>query len=396
MFKYLLASLILLIVGLATFGFLYFKKALPNSKTYDQSSLDQKNSPSTPHQTTQSLFVQPLNKIRNENYLIGSWYFAGWWSNPPSHYNHAKADWRSSYPDREPLIGWFDDNQKAMDEEIRQAHSGGLDFFAFDWYTDRDSIEYPGSRENINNGLKFFLTSSNKSLMKFALLYVNTDGQTQFEVITESEWSQVTDKWVSYFKDPQYLKIDNKPVLIVISAGGMHSQWGGKEGVLKALSKLRSKAKVAGFPGVYVGGSLNDLGKNGENPKKYAEEGYDFFIGGYASHGDIGLDSQPYNFLFSWAPNFWNQFTSNSPLPFVPTVSVGWDRRPVVYKPEGYLTDKSPEKFGQLLKLAKDFNDSHNQKMVMIYAWNEIGEGGILMPTKADGYSYLNQILKIF
>jgi hypothetical protein len=52
--------------------------------------------------------------------------------------------------------------------------------------------------------------------------------------------------------------------------------------------------------------------------------------------------------------------------------------------------------------LAKNFLDCNaamrieNQKMLMIYAWNEIGEGGELIPTRAEGDSYLRQIKQVF
>ena len=33
---------------------------------------------------------------------------------------------------------------------------------------------------------------------------------------------------------------------------------------------------------------------------------------------------------------------------------------------------------------------------MLIFAWNEIGEGSALIPNKVDGYTYLNVIRRVF
>jgi hypothetical protein len=36
------------------------------------------------------------------------------------------------------------------------------------------------------------------------------------------------------------------------------------------------------------------------------------------------------------------------------------------------------------------------ERLVLIYAWNEIGEGGALIPNRTDGYAYTNVVRRVF
>jgi hypothetical protein len=36
------------------------------------------------------------------------------------------------------------------------------------------------------------------------------------------------------------------------------------------------------------------------------------------------------------------------------------------------------------------------ERIVLIYAWNEIGEGGALIPNRTDGYAYTNAVRRVF
>ena len=54
--------------------------------------------------------------------------------------------------------------------------------------------------------------------------------------------------------------------------------------------------------------------------------------------------------------------------------------------------------FKKLLSDAKEvaLKSPSKTKFVTIYAWNEWGEGGYLLPTKSDGYSYLEALREVF
>jgi len=101
----------------------------------------------------------------------------------------------------------------------------------------------------------------------------------------------------------------------------------------------------------------------------------------------------------------WQQFTQDDALPYIPDVTTGWDKRPweKVDEPQKnraiYYTDRSPELVGQLVSKAIQWvkaNPTHAtaERLVMLYAWNENGEGGYLTPTRAEGTAYLDAIAR--
>ena len=413
---------------------------------------DQPTSPRTPDRAG----VQRLGSADAQSlstYLVGAYYFSGWWRDPstpvlglgyfPGHYIHnyprSPMDWREEYPEREPVTGWFDDRQKFVDNQIRIAAEGKIDFFAFEYFPEReDAREFPGSRENNNNGLDFFKTSPYKGLMQFALLYVNSG---RFAITERDEWRRYVRKWVrDNFTDPQYLKIDGKPVFLLINAPGLIPQWGSESNVKERLQELRNETLKAGFPGVLIGGGITRASPAAI--EKVSDQGFDFLTSFNAGFGDPdpaeGQDAcpvlpngaNPYSRLMHGdekvGPDYmkcrWNLFTKG-PLPYAPVVVQGWDRRPVGKAGgdcapdappdpreacEPYLVEKTTDLFKEQLGLAKDFvheqatrfSDSFAARhgMVLIYAWNEIGEGGHLIPNQAEGEKseYLNTIGEVF
>src|SRR5690242_16892456 len=66
---------------------------------------------------------------RSSSYDVGAYYFSGWSHCPNDNVSELLT---KHYPQSEPLIGWYDDSQEAVDKSIDQAANGGIDFFAFD------------------------------------------------------------------------------------------------------------------------------------------------------------------------------------------------------------------------------------------------------------------------
>jgi hypothetical protein len=348
----------------------------------------------------------------DSDFLIGAYYFAGWWRNPiPAHYQLAVSpgtviDWRKKFPEREPVTGWFSDTQEIVDREIELAAAGGIDFFAFDWYPPRQLAEQrrPGAIKNINNGLKFFRTSKNKKKMKFVIDFVNN---AHFAIVSPEEWSRVLREWIDAFKDPQYLKIGGKPVLIIFSAAELRQSSKGLANSRATIDFVRRAVRRAGFPGVLIGGGLQRTGVNGDLARNFAQDGYDFFT--YYNYDLELLSSRtlPYDEMMARENRLWQDFDAFSPIPYVPVVTEGWDRRATVAnKGPVILTERSPEKFERLLEQAKRQvnrsrhlrinNRGSTSKMIFIYAWNEISEGGYLIPTKAEGDRYLRVVKRVF
>ena len=92
-----------------------------------------------------------------------------------------------------------------------------------------------------------------------------------------------------------------------------------------------------------------------------------------------------------------------SPLPCVPIITAGWDRRPWEQgqlppeKMSVWYPDRTPKLVEEFMKVGVRWLDKHPdkataQRLLLIYAWNENGEGGYLTPTAKDGTEYLEAV----
>ena len=98
--------------------------------------------------------------------------------------------------------------------------------------------------------------------------------------------------------------------------------------------------------------------------------------------------------------------------PFIPVATQGWDRRPWEAPngeglgPKGspvswYFAGQTPEAFGGCLERMAQWMDANPQqatkdRLALVYAWNEIGEGGWLVPCRNDPEGvYLKAIRRV-
>jgi hypothetical protein len=63
---------------------------------------------------------------------LGAYYFDGW-AGPLTNF-HFMGMPNGPYQNRQPLSGWQDNNNCAVEQQLAWAHSFGIDFFVFDWY----------------------------------------------------------------------------------------------------------------------------------------------------------------------------------------------------------------------------------------------------------------------
>jgi len=316
---------------------------------------------------------------------VGAYYFGGWagrhelaedpkeaWArNAPTHLTRRMIE---EFPEREPVWGWRDDSIAIMEQQIDLAADHGLAFFAFCWYwhDDAKSInEEAISDDPKHTSLELFLKAKNNHRMKFCLLVANHQG---FAIKGAEHWKQAADFWMRYLTHPQYLTVGGKPLLIIFNPSG-----GDKDG----LTYLQEAARKAGLPGVAITGC--------ENPP--LEMGYAYrtqyaVVPGWAR----GPERHEYAELVAANRAAWS---GSREQPCIPIVMCGLDRRPWEgptgqnQEPGWYYPDRTPEQFANLVVDAVEWMDKHPEqttpeRIVLIYAWNEFGEGGYIAPTKGD------------
>jgi IPT/TIG domain len=172
---------------------------------------------------------------------VGAYYFDGW-SGPLTNF-HFQGLPLGPFQDRQPLSGWQDNNQCAVEQQLAVAHNFGIDFFVFDWYFN-STVNEPG--DDLNSALNITNQLADRHGMQYAILYVNSPPF----VVAPADWPTAINQWIGYMGDPAYVTVNGKPLLIVIDMGNMRQTFGSSAGVASALNQLRTAAVASGLPGV--------------------------------------------------------------------------------------------------------------------------------------------------
>jgi hypothetical protein len=334
---------------------------------------------------------------------VGAYYFDGWsgincqaddsnepWSkNAPTHLSRKLA---YDYSEREPVWGWRNDEPAIMKKQLDLAADHGIDFFAFCWYWNEENEPYSANSiasDPKHTSLGLYLQASNKKRVKFCLLIAN---HAPLRIQGLDAWKTAIDvHWIPYLKDEQAVTVDSKPLIIIYDSSTVAAG---------ALDYFQKKAKAAGLLGVSVAGCC----KAGPNEGFQLSASYNT-IPGYET--DIP-EEKDYEVLIKANKDSW----SGEPnFPHIPTITIAWDKRPWDgpqsgnfgggSKPGWHYTNCTPQRFYDYVQSAITWMDIHPQetieeRMVLLYAWNENGEGGYLMPTKGDpDAKFLKEIKKI-
>ena len=192
---------------------------------------------------------------------------------------------------------------------------------------------------------------------------------------------------IGYFNQRNYQKVaGGRPLLFL---GGPQKvddpAW---PNIKKQIEQLRTAATRAGIERPYI---VHLWGWNG------AKEVIDWLsldaMGAYSlNFNDRGA---PYATLAGKAQGKWDEWRASG-AKVCPLVTTGWDRRPRVdhpvpwEKPDApdaklfYYETPTPTELAAHLKAALDWcakYPSNTDGVVLIYAWNEIDEGGWLLPS---------------
>lgn len=187
---------------------------------------------------------------------------------------NAKPQFEGHYQPKIPLWGYRDESDpKEMARSIDAMANAGIDAIIFDWYRYDD---------NVNGGImieealrKGFLQAPNRNKIKFSLMWANHDyidchpfapGDSfdnaplwrRGDVGPEAFKRHTQDAIDSYFKQPNYWKIDGKPYFSIYRLDKLIEGLGGLAGTKTALEDFRQRVKAAGFPDVHL--NIVDLG----------------------------------------------------------------------------------------------------------------------------------------
>jgi len=337
---------------------------------------------------------------------VGAFYFDGWAGALSNFHFDGLAHPASNgafFPGRRPLSGWRDHTPEALQAQLRWARAAGIDFFVFDWY--REGV---GDSYFTNAAHDKYLKLGDRAGVGFALMYVSHE---PFGVPLD-EWPAVVEKWVTRdFADPDYVRIGGKPMLVIYETHRVAAQWGGAQGVNRAIEILQETAKRHGLPGVFVVGARQDYwdysrdcvlncGYDGD----LLEQNYDALTKYTFNLVVEPVDGpMPYSRLVAAEKRNWERYAQQSRFPYIPSVVAGWDPRPADSRFDGrlYWLTRSPAEVGGFLRDAIDWVERNPQMrvepapvapVVLIEAWNELQEGAHVVPVDEHGYTYVQAI----
>lgn len=350
------------------------------------------------YRTALVVFVSLLvsgNMAYADDFQIGVFYFPGWKDNQlgaPSPQPWAPI---KKFPEKEPALGWYDEGtDDVMRKQLDWMQSYGIDFVAFDWYySDKTGVL-------LEHALSAFMRAPNRNKTKFSILWANHAALPK----SQTEWQSMVRYWIkNYFPRPEFLRINNRPVVFVFSAYLLKIQAESLGITTKTLlDSAQTLARQAGLQGIhFVAGTGADL----PMIDKYAKEsGYSAFSAYNYHQGPmppLNTMSHSYKELDQRYRSHWERFAEKGNLPLIVPMTSGWDKRPWggSTDPDHDNSLSTPDEFRAHLEAAKSFmnkNPALTNRMGVICCWNEFGEGSYIEPTKSKGVSYLEMVRRVF
>jgi hypothetical protein len=340
--------------------------------------------------------------------LTGVNYFAGWWEPLPNKWHrHADSlateqgnDWRPDFPDRVPLLGEFN-CQETMDREIDAASAYGVDFFPILWYHNPPDGEREPNSRFLNRALDEFIASPFAGRMRFFIEFCN---HPPFEVMTDGQWQECLESWTKYIPHPAYLKVGGRAVFKVHGAQYFIDQNGGDIARCNSqLDSVRALFREAGMDVIVGAGVMAEGPVEADNP---IAQVFDFTCT-YMDLPDLPRTEEDYHYeRLGELCRKARRVHCHDAVPYMPYMPAGWSPRPW---PDARACFALPsrEEWRKELELMKQdlltlpdlglpLPDGSVQPAFNCYAWNEFGEGGIVAPTKSDGYMKLEELQRVF
>jgi len=332
----------------------------------------------TPRLTITDTGYVPEPKPVRGPFEVGVYYFPGWKS---------ASQWApiQRFPERTPVLGWYREGEPEIaDWHIRWAVEHGITFFAYDWYWSQGARQLEHA---LHDG---YFKARYRHLLKFCLLWANHNPP---HTSSQEDCLAVTRYWIeNYFRRPEHLTFDGKPVVIIFSVDRLRADLG-DAGVKRAFDAMREECLRAGLKGLYLIACIGDTG----GARQAATEGYDAITAYNWPH--LGMTGEgmfaPFETLVPAYRRQWEHLLTESPIPLAPLpVCGGWDSRPWHGENNLVRFGRTPELFKRHLLDAKQVIET--RKAVLVEAWNEWGEGSYIEPHSEFGFGYLDAIREVF
>lgn len=315
------------------------------------------------------------------------------------------------FPHIKPLLGWYDEsNPEVIDWQIKWAVEHGISSFCLDWYWDNGA-------QRLDHWIKAYYKARWRKYLKWYVMWANHNAPGSHST---KDQIAVTNFWVeNYFKTDEYYKIDGKPVVVIWSYENLDRDFineyasAGKvlhpgEGVKRALAISDSVTVAAGLPGIYFINMFHqknlgneDVARIVQNAGYKAKMVYSFDKMAYKFAPELrGPEDTPTRFPFDIVvgavKKWWRATSEDSDLPFWPIIPSGWNDIPRSFQYAKVIYGRTPEKFAEMCRAAREFCDSTGNKHVILAPINEWQEGSYLEPNEEFGFAFYDAIRDAF
>lgn len=369
-----------------------------------------------------------LDPPEEQDWTIGVWYFGAW---EPEYSLGGWEIMAYEHPERLPLLYdssapesqhfgiqyYRNASPKVMEWHVHWMRNHGINLMLFTWFPmvgeDGGMVLSHYANRSIE---KAFLgkeevggppveTNPFADKMTFAIQWTNhfeAEGYPRglFEYAVEQ-----------FFSQPNYLRIDGRPVFIVHSNHEFFRALGrSQEAAMAELAAWKDIAAEAGLPEPYL---MCSAFRDAESAQYLLSLGYDGVLH-YATgliERDATITEKVDRSGYVWrevALDFESQSIPNHVqvwdevlgavgedyiLSAVPMMDMSGTGRPARH----VTKNATPKNFRTLLRAAKQAQAKHDsRRMLVLYAWNEWFEGGYLEPSTEFGYDWLKSIKEEF
>lgn len=333
--------------------------------------------------------------------MLGAIRWDAWttWASETGWAGYEQCLWPKQWHYRVPFYGRIlgddrveirNDTQEVMDKEIDYAAKSGLGYWAFDWYHPH---AWPNA-DNMTRCLDLYLKSKKRSRVKYCLILL-----AGVHLGPKEEWPKTVEYLVQRFKDPNYVKVlGNRPLVYWFDMDKFVPFWGTEAAGQEALRLLRERTMAAGLGAPYMAVMCFWPPNGVEQLKSFGMDA----LSAYVNPPGNEDREQPYVDAVALNRWFWDE-CKRSGKPFIPTVTTGWDYRPMKLPrfqdrdvKNNWFAAATPDELTEHVEGAMHWVRLNptvcEANTVIIYAWNELSEGGWLVPTLSEGTRRLDAV----
>lgn len=297
---------------------------------------------------------------------------------------HFGWDRMSPYEERTPYMGYYTEGMaETADWETKWLAEHGVNFQIFTFSSVPREVDSPIKKPTRSQALIDGLLVG-KYKMDFCIMW-STPNEKTIRGLDDFK-NNLLPYWVeTFFKNPNYLTIDNKLVVYSYGTDTIMNCLGGKENMETALTMMNDEAKKLGFDGVLF--IQNGKALPEDTVEKFDIYRYSYAWGDSADDGDAVINS------------ITSIMEDSSDTRYIPSVCQGFNTTPWRIGSVGFMTpDEMNMMLGTIAQNSEKWQAMGNKmaNTVTLTCWNEWGEGHFYSPSKLYGFDYVNAIRNAF